>query len=51
MNSLKLNIGVLGCADIAKRYVFNSIKESKHFNLYAIVAHIRDIRKNTIAYN
>jgi NDP-hexose-3-ketoreductase len=36
MNSLKLNIGVLGCADIAKKFIFNSIKESNHFNLYAI---------------
>jgi len=36
MNNLKLNIGVLGCADIAKRFIFNSIKESNHFNLYAI---------------
>jgi hypothetical protein len=36
MNNLKLNIGVLGCADIAKRFVFNSIQKSNHFNLYAI---------------
>ena len=35
MNKLKLNIGVLGCADIAKRYVFKSIQLSTHFNLYA----------------
>ena len=55
MNSLKLNIGVLGCADIAKRYVFNSIKESKHFNLYAIATlnskkHETYLNKNKIKF-
>ena len=35
-NNLKLNIGVLGCADIARRFVFPSIQKSDHFNLYAI---------------
>ena len=55
MNSLKLNIGVLGCADIAKRYVFNSIKKSKHFNLYAIATlnskkHETYLNKNKIKF-
>lgn len=35
-NNLKLNIGVLGCADIAKKFIFSSIQMSNHFNLFAV---------------
>jgi len=55
MNNLKLNIGILGCADIAKRFIYNSIKKSNHFNLYAIATlnlkkHITYLNENKIKF-
>ncbi len=36
MKNKKLNIGVLGCADIAKRHVIPAIIKSPYFNLHSV---------------
>ena len=36
MNNRKFNVGVLGCADIAKRHVIPAIIKSPYFNLHSV---------------
>ena len=55
MNTKKFNIGVIGCADIAKRHVIPAIISSTHFNLHSVGSedpskHMSFFNKNNIKF-
>jgi len=55
MKNKKLNIGIIGCADIAKRHVIPAIIKSPYFNLHSVGTenlkkHISFFNSNRIKY-